>query len=508
MVKKNFVISLSTFIMCLISVGFLTAGEFHASVSNTQVSLNETFFLNLTLKDTHTNNAPNVDALKNHFVINSQQNSSSTTIINGKVSSGITWKLSLFPKIEGPVQIPSITIETAEGILSTQPIQLNVKKESNSQSSVDSNGLNIITKVSNISPYKNEPFLYTAILTSKMPLYNLQTQKLQLENAMVEFFEEPKLEEKVINGELLYVVEFTYLITPLKAETLTIPSLALQGAIPQKRKRRSNTTFFFEDDFDPFAMMQGFDRLKPFTLMTEETQIEVLPPLPEVSPWLPAKALTLEEQWPSNQTLRVGEPFSRGFVIKAEGVKGGQLPHLEGLQGQNTMFKIYADKPEEQEIKAQHTIHSMRKEQYTLIPQQAGTLVLPEISINWWDSLKKEKRIVTLPARTLDIQPALETPSSVPQGMDTSSPAPSTTEGITHANHPPFMLYGIIGMLAFFLFATLLWALTLQRKIASMARSPHSMANKPQVDKPKKPSTPVTTVIKEKKEKLPDLNPT
>jgi len=75
----------------------------------------------------------------------------------------------------------------------------------------------------------------------------------------------------------------------------------------------------------------------------------VQPAILDVSPWLPAKALTVEELWPKDQTFRVGEPFSRGLLIKADSLKASQLSQLENLQSQSSTFKIYADKLEEQE---------------------------------------------------------------------------------------------------------------------------------------------------------------
>lgn len=507
MVKKTFFITLSTFFVSLTSAVFLVASEFTVSVSGTQVYLNESFSLNLTVKDIAPKEAPDISTLKNHFLIHSQQHLTNTTIVNGKVSSSITWKLSLTPKTEGVVQIPSITVDTAEGLLSTQPITLNVIRRSTPQSTVDDIGLNITTKVSNASPYKNESLIYTAFLTSKIPLYNVQAQKIQVEDAIVELLEEPKLEERVIGGVLLNVVEFSYLITPLKTGSLTILPIAIQGAILQKRKGQLNSSF--NDDLNPFAIMQGFDHLKPFTLMTEEIRLEVQPALLEVSPWLPAKALTLEEQWSNDQTLRAGEPFSRGLLIKAEGLKASQLPHLENLQIQSSTFKVYADKPEEQEKALQGIIHSMRKEQYTLIPQQAGTWVLPEISISWWDSAKKEKRTSIIPARTVQILPALETTTSVPQEIASISTTTAATGAPISSTRPLFLLYGIIGILTFFLTAALLWGFTLQRKIAALTKAPSQKPIKPPAIKPKQPISPsLTAVQKDKKEKLPDLNPT
>lgn len=506
MVKKTFFIALSAFFLAIASAAFLAAGEFTASVSSTKVYLNESFSLSLTLKDTSTKEAPVVSSLKKHFLIHSQQHASNTSIVNGKMSSSITWKLSLTPKTEGVVQIPPMTVNTAEGLLSTQPITLNVLKGTSSQSDEDGAGLSIIAKASNASPYKNEPVVYTATLTSKMPLYHVQTQKLQAEDAIVEILEEPKLEKRVVGGDLLNVVEFTYLITPLKTGVLTIPPIAIQGATPQKRKGQFSS--FINDDLDPFAIIQGFDRFKPFTLATDEILLDVQPAISEVSPWLPAKALSLEELWPSDQTLRVGEPFSRGFLIKAEGLKASQLPRLGDLQSLHSIFRAYADKPEENEKISQGVIHSMRTEQYTLIPQQAGTWTLPEISVSWWDSLKKEKRTSVIPARTIQILPALEAATAVPLEI-ASAPLATDAAEAAMPSASSFLLYGIIGALIFFLVAALLWGFVLLRKIASLTQKPLQNAPKqPPVNLPRPRSSPAAVVRKEKKEKLPDLNPT
>ena len=146
MVKKTFLCLISILSMYTSAV-FLVAGEFTASVSSTQVHMSESFSLMLTLKDASPKAAPAVSSVQVHFLIHSQQHSTNTTIVNGKASLSISWKFSLVPKIEGVVQIPSITVDTAEGSLFTQPITLHVIKGSGPQS-MDSTVPHIMAKVS------------------------------------------------------------------------------------------------------------------------------------------------------------------------------------------------------------------------------------------------------------------------------------------------------------------------------------------------------------------------
>lgn len=441
------------FLIIAISLSsLLFGGEFTAAVSSMEVPLNENFSLSLTLKDTSPVNNPDINVLNKDFLIHSEHHSSQKTIFNGKTSSSITWNLSLTPKTEGQLQIPSISIETAEGPLFTKPLVINVVKGTSLG--------NISVHVSNLSPYKNEPIIYTATFSSKSPLYQVNAEKLQVEGAIVEVLEEPK----VLNN----TVEFTYLITPMKTGTLTIPSIAIQGAISQKGKK---------DEIDLFSLVRGVGRLKPITLMSEEMTFEVQPPAVDLSPWLPAKSLILEELPLSEHHFRVGEPFTRTFLIRAEGLKASQLPRLEDHH--KSSFRLYADKPEEEEKIVQGSLKSTRKEHFTLIPSQAGTQVLPEITIAWWDSVNKEKRTAVIPARTLEILPA-------PTLQQPEPPLPS------EPLQPPYFLYGVIGALSIALAISLIWGFSLKRKL-------NPKLPKVSVKKP----TP-----KEKKEKLPDLNPT
>ena len=254
---------------------FLFSGEFSASVSKNQINLGESFTLYLTLKGGSSKSAPSIDPLKKLFFIYSQQQSSNTVIINGQVTVSKTWLFTLIPQKEGEVEIPSITLDTSEGILTSEPIKMRIVKGNAAEGSSDSSdikGVTLTTSLTNAKPYKNEPFIYTVRLASKRELANIKMEKIDIEDAIIEANGEPKNYEQVVDGIRVGVIEFSYLITPLKAGPLKIPSSIIQGVIPIRRKSQRGS--FFDDDFDPFSMMHGFDQLKPFALATEEAMLE------------------------------------------------------------------------------------------------------------------------------------------------------------------------------------------------------------------------------------------
>ena len=485
----------------------LFSGEFTASVSRNQVGLGESFTLHLTLKDVSHKGNPNIDALKKSFLINSQQQSTNTFIVNGQYSSSNIWKVVLIPQKEGDAVIPSISIDTSDGTLSSQPITIRVVKGAATGSAEPSplSGLTLTTDVSNAKPYKNEPIIYTVKLISKSGLANIQIQPFTIEDAIVETNGDPKVYQKVIDGVGVGVIEFSYLITPLKAGVMKIPASTIQGMISVKTKPQTHPRSFFDDDFDPYSMMSGFERYHPFGMAIDESVVDVQPPKAEINPWLPAKSFKIEEVWNESSSLQVGEPFTRSFNIVAEGIKSSQLPSLNDLQISDHSFKIYADKPELGDEVKDGIVKSYRKEQYTLIPQQAGSLTLPEISIAWWDVAKKEKVMARIPSRTLEILPAPEVAlrNETAQGSVAEEP-----EAKAMAVQRDPIIYCVIAGLGILLFAAIVWGIALQKKIGRLTEVPVAPAPvvqrallAPKVEKKK-------ATVKDKNEKLPDLNPT
>jgi len=470
---------------------FLFSGEFTATVNQNKVYLGETFTLDLTLKGVSAKDFPNTKLLKQAFFIQSQQQASNTTIVNGTATTSTHWKISLIPQEEGRWEIPSISVVTSEGTLSTEPIRIEVLKGTISEVSPIT-GVEFTATVSQDKPYKNQPILYTLKLESNQSLANLQLEKIQIDDVIIEANGEPKIYDRVRGGVRFDIVEFSYFITPLKSGSLKIPSFAIQGSIPNKKRG------YGSNSLDPFLMMQGFDRLEPFLLRSQEITLDVQPAIVGLSPWIPATSLKIEEIFNESEAIQVGAPFSRSFKITGEGIRADQLPSLKDLQVKDNLFKIYADNPELSDEVRHGKIQSFRKEQYTLIPTQSGSLVLPEISITWWDSLKKERSVAVIPSRILEATPILEAVNS-PKAVDRNE----SSREIQVIHQKNSFLYIIIAFLILFLMAALFFGVFLLRKIKVLSGTPiKNLEKKPRPFRAKK------SIKKDKKEKLPDLNPT
>lgn len=440
----------------LLLPALIFSGEFSAAVDRTQINVGESFILNLTLKDSSPKKHPSLEELKSSFSIASQQQSHHTQILNGHLSSNKTWKLTLIPLKEGELTLPAISVETSEGVLTTSPIKITVSKGAiGSSNGAESSGISLIVETDQLNPFKNEPFIVKTKLTTKRNLANIKMDKFAVDDAIVEPASDPKIYQKVIDGVNAAVIEFAHLVTPLKEGVLTIPPALIQGTMLMRKNPRNA---------DPFFMLQGFEQLEPFAMATPALEIEVKSPIPEVSPWLPAKSVKIEEVWDDSQILRVGEPFTRGLKIVAEGVTSNQLPNLNDLQKKG-IFKIYADKPETGDEIGGNFIKSFRKEQFTYIPQQSGEIALPEISISWWDLNKNEKAEAIVPARKLQILPAAINVAKEEEPIAMATEQQPSGAIKLETKEDTVFLYVIIAILGFLLVGALGYCLLLQRRI-------------------------------------------
>ncbi|BCG63487.1 MAG: hypothetical protein methR_P1204 [Methyloprofundus sp.] len=372
---------LTLLVVYLILPAIALAAEYTATVSQHQVAVGQSFSLSLTLSDASPESEPDISALKKNFTVNGQVQSSNTSIINGRFSSSTRWDYQLTAKKTGNIRIPSLIIESSKGKLKTQTFNVSVGKASSLPASSENNGIDISSVVSKRNPYKNEPVTYTVTLVSRYDLANISLSEMTLDDAVIEENGKPEVYDSTQNGRAVKVIKASYIITPLKSGEITIPASTIQGGIPIQR--RSNS--FFGRRFDSFNMMKDFDdllgrrELKPFAVASKPITLEVLPPVTDVKPWLPASYLGITESWDDTQVLKVGEPISRRFTLIANGISSSQLPSLESLQGKD--FKIYADQPVLDESIEDGTIISSRKESYTLIPNKSGGVTLTAIKL-------------------------------------------------------------------------------------------------------------------------------
>jgi hypothetical protein len=299
------------------------------------------------------------------------------------------------------------------------------------------------------NPYVQSQVLYTARLFYTVPLLEGSLDAPNLQQASVERLGEDISYDSIRNGQRYRVIERRYVIYPEKSGELTIPAIQLHGRIHADTNAQPSPGLLLEPD-------------RPVQLAGDSLTLQVRPRPADYHGeyWLPSRELTLHEAWPEQPpSWRVGEPVTRLLTIDAKGLSAEQLPAL--LMPDSNAVRLYPDQLVVETRTDGNGISGHREQRLAIVPTQAGELTLPEIRLNWWDTLHDKEQVAVLPARTITVLPAV--------GPVSPSPPPLPTPVQTAANvspspeKPPLSLPGIFWpgvsavLLGLWLFTLLGW---------------------------------------------------
>jgi hypothetical protein len=218
--------------------------------------------------------------------------------------------------------------------------------------------------------------------------------------------------ETTRSGRTLAVVERRYALFAQNSGQIVIEPLLFEGRVTRGRQSR----------FDPFARGNVVRvRSKPVKL-----EAQPIPAAFSDRVWLPAQQVFLIESWPDNsQEFRVGEPVTRTLTLRANGLGSSQLPEIGASVPDG--IKQYPDQPALKNRVDDAGLVAIRQEKVALIPSRSGTFILPEVEIPWWNTRTNELEHARLPARPIDISPAIGAPDG-PAPQSNTPPVITTDE--------------------------------------------------------------------------------
>lgn len=374
-----------------------------AQLDRATINSNETVNLSVTVSDGD-EGEPNLNVLQADFDILSRQQSSSYQWINGKNNSSKTWQLVLQPKRIGQLTIPPIPV----GNKQTQALKLLVTDAAaQAAQGNDQRKLWMELSMQPQSAMVQQQLIVSLKIYQGIQLNQAQLSDLQVEHAVVKTFEKDLQYQQARNGRMWNVTERRYAVFPQQHGTLTIPVVELNGNV----QVQANRGFF--------------PTLQPIRVRSNPLSVDVqgIPASwPAGQPWLPATKVSLMEDWPTNQSFKVGEPITRTVSLRADGALGSQLPELPELQADG--LKVYPEKPEFSTQSLQQGMLGIRIEKQAIIPTWPGQYVLPAMEVNWWNTATNSMEVARVPARTFTVQAA-----TAPAG----SSASTTSQAVTPA---------------------------------------------------------------------------
>lgn len=373
-------------ILCLLLVTDNSWATIQASVDRSMIASNETFNLYLTSDQTTTPLNPQLGPLTQDFDIVGTSNSSEVSVINGKQTQQQQLMITLMPKRTGTFTIPSLTV----GNDHTAALRVTI----NPPLEVPQDQQKLFIEAS-ITPATNYPKVQSVYTVKLFSAFNNLAGDLSLPDS-------PDLQFKALGNTIRYhtlrgrkayqVNERRYSVTADKPGTYTIPAVIFTGStVPDNN----------------ISSLLAADTI-PVRASSKALTLKINPPPAHTGDFTPATKLTLTQTWtPNPPVFQVGQPVTRTVQITAVGLAAEQLPEisLPSLSNVNS----YPSQPILQTANDKDSVVGTKSWQAAYIPTQAGTVTLPAISVQWWNTKTQQFVTATLPAQQITIAPAAAT---------------------------------------------------------------------------------------------------
>tara|TARA_R110000850_G_scaffold276568_2_gene418986 strand:- start:4171 stop:5844 length:1674 start_codon:yes stop_codon:yes gene_type:complete len=362
-----------------------TADNLSATVDHNQLNRGETVELRVRF-DSQTTGEPDFSILEEEFEILSRRQQNQFSLINGTAVSYTEWLLELLPRGTGEILIPELDFKG----VNSEAIILQV--EDSRPAARNREPIFVETELDKTTAYVQEQLLLTLRIFTSEPLLGLSSDGLSIDNTSILQLAENQYQTRE-NGVAYQVNEIKYVLFPEASGELVIPQVRLNTAIPDRR--------------DPFSGSLFGNRGKRVLLYSDEQRVTILPrPANSGSgAWLPAKGLSLTERWSRPpDDLVAGEPITRTITLTAQELAATQLPPLRIPDGDG--YKIYPDQPQMDNSGDSSGVIGSRVESMAIVPSRAGTITLPPVTVQWWDTVSQQPRQAVLEQRTLTVKAA------------------------------------------------------------------------------------------------------
>ena len=405
---------------------------------------------------------PDLTPLMRDFDVEGQSDSRSVRMVNGRMSASTTFSLTLRPRRAGTLAIPALQV----GNERTAPLTLEVGATATARAA--SNGLVFVeTEVDDPNPYVQQSVGVTVRLYYATPLVSGQLDLDPPDGALLQRVGEIVQSSREIDGRRYSTAERRFLLVPERSGALIVPGARFEG----------RGAGGWMDD-----LLGGNSRQVNITGAPRTLQVRPQP-AGAPQPWLPVRDLRMRYTAVPQQ-LRTGEAGTLTIETTVVGATQAQLPELPtpSIPG----AQVFAEPPQFDERFVGGTPQVTLTRRYSVVPSQAGRLVVPGTAMAWWDVRAGAARRATLPDLTLPVVVGTGSPSSVPlagaaRGAATL-PAGTDDDILLEGERrvPSHLWPWLAAGFAVLWLITLLWALTRRAATSSGPRARvHAQAGAP-----------------------------
>lgn len=369
---------------------YLVAGMAHAAdakvrafLDRSQVPYGDSVTLNVEMEGATSFAAPDIEALKQDFDILGTSRNSHIGILDGKRRATSIWAVQLRPRRAGKITIPALSVDGQR----TRPLALEVVAASAARRGGPGDAVFIETELDTRTPYVGQQVALTVRLFYT-PAISRGSLDMPADDAvkLVRLGDGTRYQTRR-GGQFYDVLERHYALTVRHAGPVNLAPVAFRGAM------QAGGGFF--GDVQRVSALSD-----PFRLA-----VRAKPAAAGKGHWLPARRLELHLQGvPDDGKLEVGQPLTLTLTESVRGLPFESLPEpeLPPLDG----VDVYPDPSQDQTGHEGPWLTASRTRAFSLVPRRPGRLVLPAITLTWWNVEKDRPETARLPARTLEVMSA------------------------------------------------------------------------------------------------------
>ncbi len=389
------------FALLLLAGGTAHAADITLEIDPGKPVVNESFQL-LFRADGPVDAEPDFSELEPVVDILGRNRQTSIQWINGKNSQTTSWVLDVIVKAPGRLHIPEI----AFGSDRSKRFTAQIYPRGGGNSAVVDTGLLLEIEVDKTTPYVQEQIILTARLLRRVELNDANlTDPSTDADAIIKRLGKDTTSQSRRNGKRYEMFERRFSIFPQTSGRVTINPLVLTTQIVQSSR----------SIFDPFRQSLKTRRVESNRI---ELQVKPIPVSYTGDTWLPAKRLRLSDDWdPNENPLTAGEPLTRTVFLWAEGLNSGQLPELQIKLPDG--LKIYPDQPQTSEQETGSGFSAVRQQKYAIIPNTAGEIVFPAVSMTWWNTETDQMEVASISERPFVVDGPVPSSSVTDEPLET-----------------------------------------------------------------------------------------
>ena len=425
-------------ILCvgLLGVQLARAAEVTATLDRTRIVLGETVTLVLQTDDPSQSLEGDLSALDQDFLLLDRRSETQMSIVNGSRSAEVRMSLVLEPKRNGRLTIPSLPI----GDGGTRPLEINVDAAPTPMpGEMPAVFIEVAVTPEDVPAYVHAQLGLTVRVFYQQNLTEAAISQPEPSPASVRLLDEVPFQSSR-NGTRYRVLERHYAIFPERSGELVIPPLKLSGRLVERRGDR---------------LWQPNVRGRRIEVESDEIRLDIKPRPASFAgdSWQPARSLELMQQISAADALKVGEPVTRTVIVDALGLEENMI--TEPVWPEIPDARIYPDQPQGISRDDGQWVLGHKEFRYAVVPEKEGELVLPELKVEWWDTVNDRQQTAVLPAKVLQVLPSVTAPISpqLPQAPD-SNVIDNLPQGAISGGAPSYWRW-LTALFAFLWLATL-----------------------------------------------------